>query len=285
MKPATVKPAEFFVILLILSVFVAGQCRAQDAPYLQRIIWGEVTDLVLPVNTEQIITIDPPQDLEVGLPGDLAEKVDLLNAAGRIFITAKAAFERRKLIFKSSLHGAAVVYLSALEGTVGGRYVLSLPVTKKPAAHNQAEVRCSDHYADLARWGMQQLYAPDRLLSESGCFARVATLKNKAIDLFVCGHTMTCGGGLRAIPLASWQTAGNRWLHALLIKNTMQTQVLLDPRDFYYNRGLLAVAFAHPWLDKAGSAKDHTAAVLITADRLETVIPASRWLPLHRESR
>ena len=260
-------------LILVAALVVLPLTTRADS---QRIVWGELAELVIPVGVEQQITTDPPTNLEIGVPPELSEELDLLVAAGRIFLTAKTSFRNRKIVIRHSQYGSMVVRLSAVPETASLDYTLTLPVPAHAEDKSAGDDQCSHGYIELARWALQQLYAPERLTSDSRCLVLVP-INDRPFDLFRCGKTMLCGGGAAAVPIASWKGRGH-WVHALKIKNYTPRRVLLDPRDIGVYQGLLAVSFAHAWLDASGGGDDTTVAVLIADNKLDAVIPATRWL-------
>lgn len=258
-------------ILLLLLPLPAGT----DSLITQRFIWGETANAVIPVGTEQIFHIDPPANLDVGIPAALDDKVTVLNVAGRLFVTAAEPFENHKIVLRHPEYGNALLLLSAQDDATPVNFIITLPLSNEPVRTAPAATRCSNNYVVLTRWVMQQLYAPQRLLKHEPCITAAAIIPQE-LSLFVCANTLLCGGGATATLIASWQTASQLWLHAVGIRNQTSNQVTLDPRDVVFDRDLLAISFAHSQLSAAGDMKDNTVAVIIAADKLDAILPAQQ---------
>ena len=254
-------------ILLLLPALASAQ--------QQRIAWGGVAELVIPIGVEQVIATDPTADLDVGVPTDIQDQLDVLVAAGRIFLTAKSALSQEKIVLRGT-HGAMLISLSAVPDTASLDYVLTLPVDAPGALAAQKESDCVDSAVALSRWALQTLYAPARLIPSARCFTRVPHRRD-AIDLFRCGNTRLCGGSSTTIPIASWRTR-DAFVHALEVRNHSLERVMLDARDIAI--AVRAASFAHTWLDTAGSTQDTTVLVLVADDKLEVVVPVWRWLEM-----
>lgn len=255
-----------FLLLVLWGSAAAGES--------QRIAWGELVELLIPVGIEQEIATDPKTDIDVGVPAEIAAQLEVLVAAGRIFLTAKAAFKSQKIVLRTR-NDSMLLDLTATPDTAPLDYLLTLPVPVAAAPQSPPVCQFSD--VELVQWAFQTLYAPRRLVPPDSCFQQVPSLTG-AIDLFSCHNTLLCGGGVLATSLMSWRTQQGDWIHALNIKNHLPNRIVLDPWDLAVHSGLYAASFSHTWMDAAGSDQDGTVLILLAKDKLDVVIPLSRWV-------
>ena len=256
-----------FVVVLLGFIFPV-------VSWGEPIEWGSFTEITIPIDSEQTILIDPPANIEVGVAQELNDKLEVLNTAGRLFITAKEPFSTQKLAIRHSEFGTTLFNLSASEGASSALYTLRLPAKTAYHQDRASENDCKYNYVEIARWVMQHLYAPRRVLKHDNCFTR-AQVVDANINLFDCKHSLLCGSATGIRAMASWQLSNGVWVHALSIKNHTSQEVVFDPRDISYNPKLLACVFAHHFIGSAGSIQDNTVAILITTDEL--VSSVSIW--------
>lgn len=255
------------ILLVVLFAAIAGNAQSET------IAWGSRFEIVVPVDQEQEIIIQPPANIAIGIPSALSGKIDFLNVPGRLVMTAKQAFAPHNVIVKHKKYGSTVIKIAAKHGVDAKPYTLTFPqikVSNNTASHLPSE-GCQYTHAAVVRWVMQNLYAPKRILSHQDCFHPVA-VNDTAINLFSCENSYLCGGGAMVTPLASWSAQADLWVHALTIKNNTPHKVALDPRDILYSEDFIAIAFAHSWLDPVGKAADNTIAILVTKDKLQSSI-------------
>ena len=254
------------VVGITLFIFLSSGLSNENEQ--QHLTWGDVSDVTLSVGVEQIIETEPLSNLDVGLPSEVSDKLELLNAGGRIFLTASEAFDNVKLILRHNERGSTIINLSASDSALQQNYTLNIPTQPLPQTIIQETYSCPSNYVEITRWALQQIYAPERILKDENCFSR-SRVASTTLDIFICERTMLCGGGVSATPMVSWKSANNLFIHMITIKNNRTQKIVLDARDVAYSREMLAITFAHGWLDTAGSVADNTIAVLITSTKLE----------------
>ncbi len=254
------------IVGIALFIFSAPSLSGEDVQSIS-LMWGDMADITLPVGVEQTIATDPLSNLDIGLPSEISDRLSLLNVGGRIFLTASETFEDAKLILKHNEQGSTIINLSASDSAIEQNYTLYIPPTP-PSATVQETHPCPTNYVEITRWALHQMYAPKRILKDENCFSNVkVTLET--IDMFVCNRTMLCGGGVSATPIFSWRSANNLFIHAISLENNRTQRIILDARDVVFSKKMLAITFAHGWLDIEGNIGDNTAAVLITSTKLE----------------
>ena len=250
---------------IVLFVFSSMSLSNEDEQYIS-LLWGDVADITLPIGIEQVIATEPLSNLDVGLPSEASDKLSLLNAGGRIFLTANEAFNGAKLILKHNERGSTIINLSASDSAIQKNYTLHIP--SLPQTTIQETHSCPRNYVEITRWALQQMYAPERILKDENCFSPYKVVLT-TLDMFVCERTLLCGGGASVAPMFSWRSSNNLFIHVVTIKNNRTQKIILDTRDVVFSKEMLAITFAHGWLDIAGSIVDNTVAVLITSTKLE----------------
>lgn len=79
------------------------------------------------------------------------------------------------------------------------------------------------NYVDLMRFAIEQLYSPQRLISESADIARTPMYTQKTV-------TLLYGHNTENFPEVSWR-GGDDFVTAVLVKNTQSHAITLDPRN------------------------------------------------------
>ncbi len=120
-------------------------------------------------------------------------------------------------------------------------------------------------YVDLTRFAAQSLYAPKRLI-ENINLIRVPINTKQAVRLFTCSTALTCNGNVLARPIATWQSP-RFYITAVLLKNTTQQQIVLDPRDLLGT--WKATTFHFNRLGKANSPEDTSVVYLVSLSPFE----------------
>ena len=107
----------------------------------------------------------------------------------------------------------------------------------------------------LTRFAAQQLYAPQRLLTQSNNIYRVPMHTQKTVDLVLDGSVM-------AMPLASWR-GGDQFVTALLLRNNLPHELTLHPQDLC-GQWQTATFFPKNELAQRGNVKDSTTVFLVS---------------------
>jgi integrating conjugative element protein (TIGR03749 family) len=120
-------------------------------------------------------------------------------------------------------------------------------------------------YVDLTRFAAQSLYAPKRLIKNINLI-RIPINTKQAVRLFTCSTALTCNGNVLARPIAAWQSP-RLYISAVLLKNTTQQQIVLDPRDLL--GAWKAATFHFNRLGKANSPEDTSVVYLVSLSPFE----------------
>lgn len=187
----------------------------------------------------------------IGIPVEIERKINKQLIDSRIWLKATEFFEPTRVLVKDKQGQISVFLISA---NTSKQKISNKPIkyrvirqNKKKAAkkemENQLEPKTKLNYIDLTRYAAQFLYAPKRMIEKINV-VRVPINTKKKISLFACSYSLACAGNVVATPIATWKSS-HYYVSAVLLRNTTQQQIILDPRDligrwkaatFHFNR-------------------------------------------------
>ncbi len=224
--------------------------------------WPEAPlELELAVGSEQRITIPEAQVLRLGIPREIKHKLQAEIIGNHLWLSAKEDFPPTRLVLLAEPEGRVVLRVRAQHSEKFSQPI----VIQKQKSNDQIDSDSrmpSYSFVKLTRWVVQQLYAPERLLSELPGVQRLA-VDSSPLDIFRCAvRTPTpCAGAVTATPIGSWQSS-HHFITAIKISNNLSQQMILDPREL---RGSWrSAAFVHTQLHTQGHPGDTTVLVLIS---------------------
>jgi len=260
--------------------------------------WDRIP-LALPliVGQERIVFVD--QNVRVGLPRNLVDKLRVQSTGGTLYLLAKEPIEPTRLQLQNMKSGE--IMLVDIIATVGKpnqaapepakivpgenlatRYgqVDSKPTNRQAATPS---VQASALNADddpptprretplpvvMTRYAAQMLYAPLRTVEPVDGIAQV-NLK-RGMDLATLLPTLPVAASV----LGSWRL-DEYWVTAVKIRNTSPQHLTLDPRDLMGD--FITATFQHPYLGAKGDASDTTTVYLVTRGHglAESLLPAA----------
>ncbi|SEP17776.1 TIGR03749 family integrating conjugative element protein [Aquisalimonas asiatica] len=240
---------------------VDGQEMPESAAAVERVSWdGTPIRVVVPVDGERLVRF-PGEQIRVGVPVHLEDRLRVFSNEGIAYFQAHAAFGPTRVVVEELGTGRAYFLdLVAEEDPTGGDVVVH---RRDGEPGEAAEVEEGDphqnlDYIALTRFAAQQLYAPSRLRPEVAGVRQVS-LDTAEVDL-------VRGGAVAATPLAAWR-GGGYYVTAVRLTNRTREPVVLDPRDI---RGeWLAATFQHARLQPAGDEADTTAVYLVSRRQFE----------------
>ncbi|AMB86016.1 conjugal transfer protein [Pseudomonas agarici] len=283
---------------LFIAVLVACLTGYAQAVEIQR--WERVP-LTLPliVGQERIVFVD--QNVRVGLPRNLVDKLRVQSTGGALYLLAKEPIEPTRLQLQNMSTGEIMlVDIAAAPGKANqptlepvkivagdnpaNRYG-QVSATNKPASSHSATTpaRVSDQLASadppvirretpipvvITRYAAQMLYAPLRTVEAVEGISQVNI--NRSLNLATLLPTLP----VEATTLGAWRMDGY-WVTAVKLRNTSAQQLMLDPRDFMGN--FVIATFQHSYLDTRDNASDTTTAYLVTQGHglAESLVPAA----------
>jgi len=228
------KLSVFALLLGSLSAY------ADAGPQAQHLLWNQdILNIELPLNQEKIIEIcasnqDPLNCQSLPMTPYLPEaevangSLQSINNGGILYLTATAAFSNQLAEFKLNDQAGTVVLarLSASPSGNADRIEILLPSSKSNSSQTPANPDSDKTLGDKVRWVAEQLYAPQRLLTEPNWIFRVPMRTDNFVPIYR-------GGEITAMPLASWQS-GSEFITAVLLRNNQNQPVHLD---FNFLRG------------------------------------------------
>ena len=231
----TMKLSVFALLLGAISVY------ADVGPQAQHLLWNQdILNIELPLNQEKIIEIcAPSQDPSncQGLPmtpylpeAEVANgSLQSINNGGILYLTATATFSNQLAEFKLNDQAGTVVLarISASQSGNADRIEILLPNSKSNSSQTPTNPDSDKTLGDKIRWVLEQLYAPQRLLTEPNWIFRVPMRTDNFVPIYR-------GGEITAMPIASWQS-GSEFITAVLLRNNQQGQEA--NLDFNFLRG------------------------------------------------
>ncbi len=282
--------------LLIIGLLTLNSYGFANAVEILR--WDRIP-LALPliVGQERIVFVD--QNVRVGLPRNLVDKLRVQSTGGALYLLAKEPIEPTRLQLQNMNSGE--IMLVDIIATVGkpnqaapepakivaGESTATRygQVNSKPtSSHTGAPtVQATTQHAEeeppaprretplpvvLTRYAAQMLYAPLRTVEPVEGIAQVNF--KRGADLTTLMPTLM----VEASALGSWRL-DDYWVTAVKLRNTSTQHLSLDPRDLMGD--FVSATFQHPYLGAKGDASDTTTVYLVTRGHglAESLLPAA----------
>lgn len=286
------------LLLLLASRAVAHTpptTLVMNVPDTEHIVWHKLPIPVdLPVGKERLISFSVPVRLgpcNVGHNTNTAltrDRLTLYNNAGTLYMTAHQVFSPQRLMVCLPSK-QTVVYLDLQGKSVADDAPLSivLPSVVHVNAITTNQNRSPQITVDqvtLMRYAIQQLYAPERLLTAHPAITRTPMVTTKHVALFNQANVI-------ALPLASWRS-GHRYVTAVQVENPMAIPQALWTTDCTQSTQLClrgnwqAVSF-YPriYLGVHGSSRDQTTVFVISSRPFGEALKAPKPWRLARLAR
>lgn len=280
--------------LLIIGLLMLNFIGMANAVEILR--WDRIP-LALPliVGQERIVFVD--QNVRVGLPRNLVDKLRVQSTGGALYLLAKEPIPPTRLQLQNMSSGEIMlVDIIATEGKpnqaapepakiVAGegpspRYgqPSSKPTSSRaPAPTSEPNVQDEDQPSPrretplpvvLTRYAAQMLYAPLRTVEAVDGITQV-NLK-RGLNLTTLLPTLP----VEASALGAWRL-DDYWVTAVKLRNTSTQHLALDPRDLMGD--FITATFQHLYLGTKGDASDTTTVYLVTRDHglAESLLPAA----------
>ncbi|CAM2934250.1 integrating conjugative element protein, PFL_4704 family [Pseudomonas gessardii] len=273
-------------VAAVLSLTLVGVVQAVEIQRWERIPLA----LPLVVGQERIVFVD--QNVRVGLPKHLVEKLRVQSTGGALYLLAKEPIEPTRLQLQNVATGEIMlVDIAASEGQpnqpalepikivagehMAARYGQSQPPQPAPAT--------TDHPSDpeqqparretpipvvMTRYAAQMLYAPLRTVEPIEGITQQQV--NRRLDLTTLLPTQP----VTASVLGAWRL-DDFWVTAVKLENTSTQHLILDPRELMGD--FVSVTFQHGFLGAKGDASDTTTAYLVTQKRglAQSLVPGA----------
>ena len=267
------------ILSLTAALALSGAALAQpptpaDAPApgaIEQQVWHGVPIRVdLRLDTERTVRLPGATTLRSGLLGGPVPGLRVQTLGDHLYLKAEQPFASTRLIVQSDAGQSILLDLAADKTFAAGAPLEILsnaptaastptPVTPEPADKPVG-------YVALVRHAAQSLYAPTRLIPQSGRIARAPLPTGESVPLVRGAH-------IEAMPVAAWRANGAHsplWVAAIRLRNTLSRPVTLDPRDL---RGQWqAASFQHARLGPAGDETDTTTVYLVANRRFKKAL-------------
>ncbi len=263
-------------LLLMVVLFIGSFCGLTHAVEIQR--WERIP-LALPliVGQERIVFVD--QNVRVGLPRHLVDKLRVQSTGGTLYLLAKEPIEPTRLQLQDMSTGEIMLVdiiattgqpdqpaLEPIKIVAGdttskrNAQVSSKPETTHAAEQNAEEQspptpRGTPLPVVMTRYAAQMLYTPLRTVEPVAGIAQVNV--KRLLDL----GTLLPVLPVEASALGAWRL-DELWVTAVKLRNTSTQHLALDPRDLAGD--FVTATFQHPYLGAKGNASDTTTVYLVT---------------------
>lgn len=214
-----------------------------------------------------------PWAVEPGFPSSLIGMLDQPRVIGDTFyLTPASPFDFERFTFLSPETGAIILMdIRSSDESLPARVMITdarlaeaaaeakstspalQPAPDKPEQHG---VRYT--HIELARYAMQQVYAPDRLIQH------LPGLTEVSVKQPVVVQDLVPGARVDAVPWKEWRTPDGRYLTVLAVQNRGSFEVSLDPTLRRHSRHEIASTPYRSVLAPAGMPGDETALVIIS---------------------
>jgi len=268
-----------FVYGLVMAAGLTGYANAVQIQQWERIPIA----LPLVVGQERIVFVD--QNVRVGLPRALKEKLRVQSTGGAIYLLANEPIPPTRVQLQNVVSGEIMlVDVAAIVSTPDQAVLepMKIVASEQPGSHsgrghvakNKGNIPLVDKAADeapntetripktetpipvvITRYAAQLLYAPLRTVEPLPGVSQVNL--NRRLDL----STLLPTQPINASALGAWRMAGY-WVTAVKLQNTSGQHLTLDPRELMGD--FTAATFQHPYLGAKGHATDTTIVYLVT---------------------
>lgn len=274
--------------LLLITAFLV--CNLVHAVEIQR--WERIP-LALPliVGQERIVFVD--QNVRVGLPRHLVDKLRVQSTGGTLYLLAKEPIEPTRLQLQNMSTGEIMLVdiiatssksnqpaLEPMKIVAGDNSAARYGQPSPKAEDTKAATGSTEQNSDdtptspretplpvvMTRYAAQMLYAPLRTVEPVAGIAQVNLKRH--LDL----TNLLLTQPIEARALGAWRLE-DLWVTAVKLRNTSGQPVALDPRELMGD--FVTATFQHPYLGAKGDASDTTTVYLVTRGHglAESVLP------------
>ena len=248
--------------LIVATTLMSVGVNAQTALH---IVWDKSPiSVILPVGTERMVSF--PSSIKFGFDVSVlpADTLRVQNVGGTLYLLAKKAFQPVRVQVLMNDSGQIVLLnLSAAAQADNTPLAIVLPSTEPQAMTSTTTPSISFDAVTLTRFAFQQLYAPERLLTQPVGISRVAMRVPKVIALIDPSD-------LIAMPLIGWR-GGEQYVTAVLLRNQTKNTISLDPAQLC---GDFVSSSFYPkqTLSAQGTLGDSTTLIVVTSTPIATAL-------------
>ncbi|NWA02325.1 TIGR03749 family integrating conjugative element protein [Pseudomonas gingeri] len=265
----------------LLAPMLALGLGCATAQAVELMTW-ERLPLAIPlqVGEERILFID--QNVRVGVPRSLGDKLRIQSTGGTLYLRANAPIEPTRLQLQNVQSGEIMLIDIAARAVQSGSALEPIRIVKgpgRPRRYTGASTMSSNsdtpaspaESADksrraretpipvvLTRYAAQSLYAPLRTVEPLSDVVALKTRRDLDLSNLLPGQPLT------ARLLGAWQL-DDYIVSAVRLRNLSTRTLDLDPRELQGD--FTSAAFQHPYLGPAPQPSDTTVVYLVTRGR------------------
>jgi integrating conjugative element protein (TIGR03749 family) len=244
---------------LLAAFGISASIQAVEIMQWQRL------PLAIPLNVDQERIVFVDENVRVGIPGSLKEKLRIQSSGGAIYLRANQPIEPTRLQLQNVSTGEIMLIDIAATDANGIQELEPVKIVKAATTAAAAEEtenaqiestpRQSPVPVVLTRYAAQNLFAPLRTVERLSGVSQVRVKR----DLNLSGLIPTLP--VESSVLGAWQLE-DYWVTAVRLQNKSATTLQLDPRSLHGD--FIAATFQHQILGSSGTATDTTVVYLVT---------------------
>lgn len=250
------------LFLIVATTLMSAGVNAQPPLH---IVWDKSPiSVILPVGTERMVSFSSSVKFGFDASSLPADTLRVQNVGGTLYLLAKKAFQAVRVQVLLNDSGQIVLLnLSATAQADSTPLAIVLPSIEQQAVTSTTTPSISFDAVTLTRFAFQQLYAPERLLTQPVGISRVAMRVPKVVTLIDPSE-------LIAMPLIGWR-GGEQYVTAILLRNQTKNTIALDSAqlcgDFvsssFYPKQILSAQ---------GTLGDSTTLIVVTSTPIATAL-------------
>lgn len=212
-------------LIILFNLYCVTACYADE-----HIVWQRAPiQITLTVGQERFVSFSEEVQFGYNTARLTPSFLRVENDHKTLYLLAKNAFPPERTEAKLADGSIILIDLSAEKNTSPTHKLDSRPIDiVLPKTIHDNSISRLEHstnsvsYISLTRYAIKQLFAPERLLKNSHLITRFPMNTQHVVPLVF-------DGSLTAMPLASWR-GNDLYVTALLVKNTLNQPLRLDPR-------------------------------------------------------
>lgn len=246
-----------YIILIFIFYLNSTVAFASNTLHL---VWDKTPiDITLPVDQERMISF--PGVVKFGYDEDALPPsiLNVVNNNGTVYLTAKKAFQSEPIQILLVKSGKIILMNIAAQPGVSDTPVDIIlsgdSTTESSKGSGDAPMVKSINYGALIQFAAQQLYAPERLLTDPNNIFRTPMETKNQVPLLLDGSVL-------ANPLISWRE-GDAYITAVQVYNNENFAITLDPAVFC-GQWQMAAFYPRKTIERQSVSNDNTTVFLIS---------------------
>ncbi|WP_434339401.1 TIGR03749 family integrating conjugative element protein [Motilimonas cestriensis] len=221
--------------------------------------------LTLKPDLERIIYF--PDNVRVGIPPHLQDKLRVMSAEGAVYLKASGEIKNERIQIQL-IESGQIVLMDVVANAKASNIALedmkvSMSAGSAAALANESEIIEPVTAIDITRYAAKQFYSPPRLRDSDNRIQRTSVAKVNLPDLMM-GRSH---GLFYMTPVASWQAEGSLYVTAIKVSN-----ITYFKQHFLYsdiNADYTHATFQHGYVTAKGQVGDTSMLYLVTNQPFE----------------